>query len=231
MYFRPLPILTLLAVPILAALIALGVWQAQRAGWKAGVIEAFAEAAKQQPLTHEAACSAGLAEGQVITPPQGQGPSLRVFGHNALGDAGWREFQSAELCGGRVLAETGFEALQIGGPGAVLPPGARAQALVDRFIVEPWPEKSFMTAANSATRNEWHWFDEPAMAQAVGAPDLDARFIVTPHAGTPAFLTRTPPETHIGYSVTWFGMAAAFAVIYAVFHARAGRLRFGKAKT
>ena len=73
MYFRPLPILTLLAVPILAALIALGVWQAQRAGWKAEVIEAFAEAAKQPPLSHEAACSAGLAEGQVITPPQGQG--------------------------------------------------------------------------------------------------------------------------------------------------------------
>ena len=38
MYFRPYPILTIIAVPALAALVALGVWQSQRAGWKAGEI-------------------------------------------------------------------------------------------------------------------------------------------------------------------------------------------------
>ncbi len=231
MYFRPFPILTLLAIPITAALIALGVWQAQRAGWKADVIAAFQQAALEPPLSLDAACSSGLAEGRVIAPPSPDGPGLRMFGYNATGAAGWRVFQAADICGERVLVESGFEALEIGGPGAVLPPEMRPDVIIDRFIVEPWPEKSLMTAANAPDRNEWHWFDGPAMAQAVAAPELDSRFIVTPYAGTPAFLSRTPPETHIGYAVTWFGMAAAFAVIYAVFHARAGRLRLGKAKT
>jgi len=231
MYFRPLPVLTLLAIPIMAALVALGVWQAQRAGWKADLIKTFEQTATAPPLSLAAVCGAGLTEGQVISPPTPSGPTLRMFGHDAAGTAGWREFQVADLCGRPVLVESGFEALEIGGPGAFLPPGMKPEAIVDRFIVEPWPEKSFMTAANSPARNEWHWFDAAALSQAAGAPDLDGRFIVTPYSGTPAFLSRTPPETHIGYAVTWFGMAAAFAVIYAVFHARAGRLRFGKAKT
>jgi surfeit locus 1 family protein len=230
MYFRPFPILTLFAVPILVALVALGMWQAQRAEWKAELVQTFAETAEAPPLTAEAACAAGLSEGQVITPPVGQGRGLRMFGHEAGGAAGWRVFQTADLCGRTVLVESGFEKLMIGGPGGLLPPGAIPERLIDRFVVEPWPERPAMAADNSAERNEWHWFDTTAIADAVGAPDLNAGFIVTPYAGVPAFLSRTPPETHIGYAVTWFGMAVAFLVIYAVFHARAGRLRFGRTK-
>lgn len=49
MYFRPFPILTIIAVPALAALIALGVWQVQRASWKADLIVQFEQAAKAEP--------------------------------------------------------------------------------------------------------------------------------------------------------------------------------------
>jgi surfeit locus 1 family protein len=229
MYFRPLPILTLFAVPILVALVALGVWQAQRAGWKANLIRDFEQAAQAAPLTLDATCAAGLAEGQVIAPPAPGGPALRMFGNDAGGSPGWREFQVAELCGRSVLVESGFEKLAIGGPGGQLPEGASARPAIDRFIIEPWPEKSAMAPNNAPERNEWHWFDAVAMGKAIASPNLDTAFIVTPYAGMPAFLSRTPAETHIGYAVTWFGMAAAFLVIYAVFHARAGRLRFGRA--
>ena len=230
MHFRPLPILTLFAVPILAALVTLGVWQVNRAEWKAALVQSFAETAEAPPLSAEAACAAGLSEGQVIVPLEGQGASLRMFGHDALGAAGWRLLQVTELCGRPVLVESGFEALAIGGPGGQLPPGAIPERIIDRFVIEPWPERPAMAAANSADRNEWHWFDAAAIATAVGQADLSTDFIVTPYAGVPAFLSRTPPETHIGYAVTWFGMAVAFLVIYAVFHARAGRLRFGRTK-
>jgi surfeit locus 1 family protein len=58
---------------------------------------------------------------------------------------------------------------------------------------------------------------------------LNNRFYLRAFNGQlPDKLTRTPPVTHYGYAVTWFGMAIAFLVIYAAFHARAGRLRFGK---
>ncbi len=185
MYFRPFPVLTLFAVPILAALVALGVWQAQRAEWKAELVQTFAETAEVPPLSAGAVCAAGLSEGQVIAPPAGRGPGLRMFGHDAGGAAGWRVFQIADLCGRPVLVESGFEKLLIGGPGGQLPPGAIPERAIDRFVVEPWPERSAMAAANSAERNEWHWFDAAAIAGAVGASDLDARFIMTPTQAFP----------------------------------------------
>ena len=224
MYFRPFPILTIIAVPAMAALIALGVWQSQRAGWKADLIQQFAEAAKVEPRSPEAALCAGTPkEGTVVAPPTASGPMLRVFGHDAAGTAGWREFQAVQLSCGAVLAETGFEALNIGGA-----PPLTSKTAPDRFLIQPWPEKSFMAPENAPADNEWHWFDAPLMATRLEAQPLNAAFILTPLSGTPDFLTRTPPESHIGYAVTWFGMAIAFAVIYGVFHARAGRLRFRK---
>lgn len=230
MYFRPFPILTIIAVPALAALIALGVWQVQRASWKANLITQFEQAAKVQPQSPEAVlCAQPPKPGEVVAPPQASGKSLRVFGHAADGAAGWRLFQAVQLSCGAVLAETGFEALEIGGPGGVLL--AAPKAPPDRFLVETWPAKPMMAAQNTPSTNEWHWFDAPLMATTLEAAPLNAAFILTPLSGMPDFLTRTPPESHIGYAVTWFGMAAAFAVIYAVFHARAGRLRFGKRPT
>ncbi len=224
MHFRPFPILTIIAIPAMAALIALGVWQSQRAGWKAGLVQQFAEAAKAEPQSPDTPlCTATPEEGTVVAPPAASGPMLRVFGHDTGGVAGWREFQAIQLSCGTFLAETGFEGLNIGGTPQLGPKGPP-----DRFLVQPWPAKSFMAPDNAPADNQWHWFDAPAMASQLGVPSLAATFILTPLSGTPDFLTRTPPESHIGYAVTWFGMAIAFAVIYGVFHARAGRLRFRK---
>ncbi len=227
MYFRPYPLLTLFAIPMLAALIALGVWQSQRAGWKWDLVASLDQQLAAPPQTIEQACQAGLAAGQIVVPLTGQGPELRIFGQRADGAPGWKRFQAGEICGRQILIQTGFEALQIGGPGGRLPTPPPAPA--DRFIIQPWPEKPFMSGENSPEPNEWYWFDAPAFATALGQPALDAVHIAVPLDGKPDFLVRTPPETHIGYAVTWFGMAIAFVVIYGLFHMRAGRLRFGKA--
>lgn len=227
MYFRPFPVLTVVAIPALIALVWLGVWQSQRAGWKASLITSFEAAAQVEPQPVEAAlCQGKPEEGAVVAPPQASGKTVRVFGHNAAGAAGWRVFQATNLSCGAVLAQSGFEALAINSA----PPVKQVVAAPTRYIVEPWPEKSLMAAENAPSRNEWHWFDAPLMAASLDAAPLNAAFILTPLEGTPEFLIRTPPETHVGYAVTWFGMAIAFLVIYGVFHARAGRLRFGKGK-
>lgn len=227
MYFRPLPILTIIAIPALAALVALGVWQGARAGEKADQIAAFARHMQEPPLSLEQACADKLAGSQIVVPPKADGPTVRVFGHQAAtAAAGWKQYQAANICGRPVLVETGFDALELGGPGGVTP--GRPQAPPTRFIVTPWPDAPFMAGPNSPERNEWSWFDAPAMAKALGQPTLDTRFLLAPLDGMPDYLVRTPPETHVGYAVTWFGMAIAFAVIYGLMHARAGRLRFGR---
>jgi surfeit locus 1 family protein len=228
MYFRPLPVLTFIAVPVLIALVTLGVWQSQRAGWKADQIAAFSAHMKAPPLTLQQACAEGLSNSQIIAPPVAEGATLRVFGHQADGEAGWKHYQAADICGAPVLVETGFDALAIGGPGATIPRAA-STAPPDRFIVTPWPEQPLMAAPNASERNEWSWFDAPAIIKALGLPRLDTRYLLAPLEGMPDYLVRTPPETHIGYAVTWFGMAIAFVVIYGLMHKRARRLRFRRA--
>lgn len=231
MYFRPLPILSLFAAPILAALLALGVWQVERAQEKAALLDSFAMRAEAPPLALASLCPEGPLPGQVITPPDGQGPSLRIFGQDAGGASGWRLMQTTQVCSRTFLAETGFEALHIGGPGGELPAGLRAGPAIDRFVVEPWPERPAFSPDNAPSSNEWYWFDPAAVGRAMDADALNTDVILSPYRGPPAFLARTPPATHIGYAVTWFGMAVALVLIYAVFHARAGRLRLGRARS
>ncbi|HEV7690423.1 MAG TPA: SURF1 family protein [Hyphomonadaceae bacterium] len=232
MMFRPFPILTLVAIPVFVALMALGAWQVQRAQWKSALIKSFETAAAAQPATlDEAFCGQGgvRADG-VVKLSDTRGLQLRVFGHNTRGDAGWRLFQAVHpACvspTGGLLAETGFEPLQIGEMPTTAP--ATPAGFADKYIIETWPEKPMMAAENSPDRNEWHWFDGPAMSAFLGAGPLDEHYILAKLDGMPDHLTRTPPSGHIGYAVTWFGMAIAFLVIYALFHARAARLRFRK---
>jgi len=226
MYFRPFPLLTAFSIPALVALLWLGVWQGQRAQWKADEVAGFAQklAAPATPLAD--ICARGLAEQQILGTPPAAGPSVRVFGTRASGKAGWKLYQVSDICGVPVLVQTGFEELAVGGPGGVSP--APPPAWPDRYVVAPWPGKPAMASTNSPERNEWHWMDGPALAAFLEQPQLDTRFIILALEGMPDFLVRTPPETHIGYSVTWFGIAIAFAVIYGLFHMRAGRLRFGR---
>ena len=121
MYFRPFPLLTAFSIPALVALLWLGVWQGQRAQWKADEVAGFAQklAAPATPLAD--ICARGLAEQQILGTPSAAGPAVRVFGTRASGKAGWKLYQVSDICGVPVLVQTGFEELAIGGPGGVSP--------------------------------------------------------------------------------------------------------------
>jgi surfeit locus 1 family protein len=246
MHFRPLPVLTVLAIPALAALLWLGAWQAGRAQWKAGLIEDYERAAASAPQPADTAVCA-FAEGkqgreELYRPIDGasvsellggwppEGAALRMFGQDAAGNTGWRHFVIADPppClaeQGKLLVEGPFEPFVPGEPSRAPAPGP----MPPRYIAALWPAKPMFAAANSPETNDWHWFDAPEMAKAFGVPRVNDHIYLAVMSETmPVHLTRTPPATHIGYSVTWYGMAIALVVIYALFHARAGRLRFGK---
>jgi surfeit locus 1 family protein len=43
-------------------------------------------------------------------------------------------------------------------------------------------------------------------------------------AGLPPGLAAMPPSRHVGYALTWFGLALTLIAVYLAFHHRAGRL-------
>jgi surfeit locus 1 family protein len=224
----------------------LGAWQAGRAEWKASLIEDYKRAAASTPRpVEEALCSFSNAppkredlyrpiDGVSVTslldawPPSGA--AVRMFGQDAAGNAGWHHLVLAmpPSClaeEGSLLVEGPFEPFLPGQVAAAVPTGPAPS----RFTIAEWPGKPMFAAANSPEANDWHWFDRAGMEQAFGGAKINGAFYLSTMPETmPVHLTRTPPATHIGYSVTWYGMAIAFVVIYALFHARAGRLRFGK---
>jgi len=241
MVFRPLPILTLAATPILAALLWLGVWQAQRAGWKADLIAQYESNIASQPATLEQLLCGndgsvedrGFVSGAEVAERLAEAPDarppIRMFGHADTGEAGWRLFRpiappACAVDSGDLLVETGLEPLQTG----TLPQIDRPSEVPERYVLTSWPARPWMSAENDPASNDWHWFDAAPMAEALGVERINDRFYLSESRGLPDFLERTPPSRHIGYSVTWFGMAAALIVMYAAFHARAGRLKFGK---
>jgi surfeit locus 1 family protein len=99
MLFRPLPVLTVLAIPVLATLLWLGSWQLDRAAWKTRLISDFQTQSKTEPLSLDGAlCTTGDPVGRLVSGAQigslflsePAGRQIRMFGGNESGDAGWR---------------------------------------------------------------------------------------------------------------------------------------------
>lgn len=226
MYFRPLPILTICSVLVLSLLLWLGQWQWQRAGWKSDLISDYhvQEARGLRSLDVAMCEDTSDAERSRVIASNAVSPEwLRVFGQATDGRPGWRIFtaiEQPECIQGSLLAETAFEDYN----GNV--------ALIDTLRIAKMSEnKTAFSNKNSPETNEWYWFDLDEMEASlfVAKPNkLNREVILLANNGLPADLTQTPPSKHIGYSLTWYGMAIALFVLYLAFHIRAGRLRFGK---
>ena len=234
MSFRPLPLFTIFTIPLLVLLLWLGNWQYERADWKVGEIEAYQSRVAQDLLTiDDALCVSDRDKGSSVIGPEDElsevartvdSAVLRVYGFSTSGEPGWRRYMPvpAPSCmenSAPILAELAFESLKTG----------QKRAVSRLRLIEATPAKTVFTSENSPETNEWYWFDEAAMAQAFGVAKFNSQWRIVADDGLPDHLRRTPPERHIGYSVTWYGMAIVLFVMYAAFHMHVGRLRFGDA--
>lgn len=227
MHFRPMPILTVLTLMALAFLLTLGVWQAQRMGWKQAELARW-EAASANPARDldEALCADTPFEGRSVGfLPETQTGNVRVYGRSLTDNSpGWRIFvpvlAPACLEARIMLAETGFQPLLESG-GALAP--------VTRWRIEaPLGTGPFTPSSDPAERS-FYAFEAAGMEEALGLEDgaLAADWWLAEDTGAPpAYLSATPPERHFGYALTWFGMAVALLAVYLVFHAVRGRLSF-----
>jgi cytochrome oxidase assembly protein ShyY1 len=186
---RRLPIIaTLVVVVAVAIMIALGVWQLQRARWKAGLLAQYQHAAMLPPITWPAVPPADSAlplfrhATGVCLRPVGK---RAVAGHNVSGESGYAHI---------VDCTTGSE-----GPGMSVEvgwsrnPNAQvnwAGGPVSGVIAPDRLSRMRLVAATPA----------PGLEPSA-PPDLRSASSVTP-AG------------HRGYAATWFSFAAIASIIY-----------------
>lgn len=227
MYFRPMPILTVLTLAALALVLTLGVWQSQRMVWKQQLLDQWEEArANPARDLDEALCTGEVFEGRAVGfLPEEHAGNVRVYGRS-LDDnrPGWRIFVpvNAPACldGDVMLAEAAFQPLV---------ENSAPIRMISRWRIEvPLAPGAFTPDAVPAERT-FYAFDGPAMSTALGlAPGaiVSEWWLAEDTGEPPRHIADTPPERHFGYAITWFGMAIALLAVYLVFHAVRGRLAF-----
>lgn len=214
--FRPAPILSLASLVALAVLVMLGVWQLQRMDQKAAVFAQIAERLSDPPLEPAGVQDDPALEFRPVVATVVGGKSIALWGTGA------RTFQLGILGDRPVLIETAAG-------GASAPDGARIEGVLRRLVRdpetppdEPNTPRFFAPGSALATalggRSDPYWY-------------VASRSLVTPrgaaipnrHADPRASLPG--PERHLGYAITWFGLAIGLVGVVLALHARLGRLK------
>jgi surfeit locus 1 family protein len=213
----------------LAILLALGVWQVQRLAWKNALI-ASVEASLKGEAEPLFAVQARLLAGQSIAYAKlrlvgqyEQSPGLLVF-TTGNGGAAWSVVRAFNVKDGPTLLIESGKSLKQAAP---LPPVG--EVTVEGVVHVHPGYKGYFDPDNKPGSGQWYWWDVPAMMQAVAGSKLD-RFTLALLPGNPGTegLIVDPPKVdlrnnHLGYAITWFGLAAALLLMTGAFVGRISR--------
>ena len=217
-------VLTVLAVVLLGVLLALGVWQVQRMQWKEGLIAGAEAAAGQPPLP--------LAEALKLENPEFRRVLLTCRGLAAAsfvelqsienGDAGVRLVSACRPEGveATLLVDRGFVSAEISARPSVK--AADTMPVVITGVLRRAPAPSALTPPPAEGR--FYGRDAEAMARALKVVGPVSPFTVFATTSTnpdwQALKPSAPPaaftNNHLGYALTWFGLAVALIAFYAV---------------
>jgi len=221
--FRPGWPLTLLVVLALGLLLSLGTWQVQRLQWKLDLIERVEAGLRAEPVPLPAGGDAIL--GLDHRPVTAAG-TLRYDLAFARGSEQRGGVPGARLMvplerdeGAAVLVDMGWIPEPVGDvldtASSPAPASLTGTLRLDHLAARP-----LFRPANEPAARRWYWLDTTALRQWTGLEDLAAATLVR----RPAGVERTPPiadaasvtlrNDHLGYALTWYGLAAGLLVIY-----------------
>ena len=200
------PLLASLAC--VAILVALGVWQLQRLEWKRGVLAQIdarlAAPAVPMPADPDPTRDRYLrvrAEGQILP------GEVHVYTAGP-GGVGYRIVAPLALPDDRrILLDRGF--VPIGDKDAGRPTGPAA---VTGNLV--WPDEGPGQADRA--KNIWIARDLPLMADTLGTDQVLLVAATVTGGTTPMPVSVAIPNNHLEYAVTWFGLAAAWTLMTAL---------------
>lgn len=225
--FRPWPALITLAG--LAVLLSLGTWQLQRLAWKTELIAAAeAQLALPPAALPPGADLAGADFRRFAVRGRYVHDAALAFGLRASGNVpGATLVTPFRLADGRViLIDRGWlpePLLPPRVPPELEPPGEVALAGVARWRgAAAASGRNWATPADEPGGRRWFAWDVPGMAAATGLPLLPLVLTLDRSDG-PAGLPKPGPvaaefrNDHLGYAITWYGLAAGLAVIYLLY--------------
>jgi surfeit locus 1 family protein len=219
--FQPLPIMSVLTIAALAVLVALGRWQWERYELKM--------AAAEEPLAEMT-----IASYEPI-------PGAIQFVHGVRVDTreqGWRVFAPVQFGESVVFVDADFIAgVHAPNPDEVRVPAAlRLGAPITGASMRP-ERLGPLTLAPRPLQRLWFAIDLAAMGRNAGLENVADYYIASAYVGADGRATANPfalapgadalpPARHMGYAITWYGLALVLLAIYFAYHISTGRLAF-----
>jgi surfeit locus 1 family protein len=210
----------------LALLVSLGIWQVQRLAWKNQLIADYDRAIGSEAITLDSALEQFLAgkriDGMKVKATGKYAPrqALRLLTSTPQGPA-WELVHGFELSSGSaVLVNRG----KIGHDQPV-PTTTDATVEITGHIVWHDQGQGNFDVENKPEENLWYWWDVVAMANQFSATHLNPNYVVlnlvSDSPGTEGLYVEAPKanlrNNHLGYAITWFGLAAVLVVMTGIF--------------
>jgi surfeit locus 1 family protein len=221
-------ILTVVCAVLLAVLLTLGVWQVQRLQWKIGLMDAADAAAAMPPAPLEAVMKGDQATQfrRVIVDCPGLATAAFVELQSIQdGDPGVRLISACPLLKEQgdaslpdvVLVDRGFVAAEVSARPPVMLSGAVTR--IEGVLRDTPPPGPMAVAAEG---NHFYARDNAAMARALNVTNRVASqtfyAVTSSNPEWSALHAEAPPaafsNNHLGYALTWFGLAIALVGFY-----------------
>lgn len=219
--FRPLLVMTVFSIAALIVLAAFGRWQWERY------------------TTKLAAADAPVPEITIVSYQPVPGAIQFVFGvRQDTHEEGWRVFAPVQEGETIVFVDADFiPGQQAPNPDEVrFPSSLRSGAPITGASIRPEPPAP-LTLGPRPLQRLWFAIDLPAMGRNAGLENVADYYLAATYVGADGRATPNPfalapgadalpPARHLGYALTWYGLALVLIVIYFAYHRSVGRLSF-----
>jgi surfeit locus 1 family protein len=217
--FRPLWLMTIFSIVAFAILVSLGRWQWEKYDTK-------------MALAEEPVAQMTIEDYQPI-----EGGIQFVYGvRTDTREQGWRVFAPVQYGDNVLFVDSDFIAgVEPPNPDELrFPASLRFNAPIIGASIRPEPPAP-LTLAPRPLQRLWFAVDLPAMGRNAGLENVADYYVANAYVGADGRATPNPfalapgadalpPERHMGYAITWYGLALVLIVIYFAYHGSVGRL-------